>query len=62
MVKHTQTICRQQPTHCLSVFNHLVEFSLKELMKQKIELPDIKFNIVRAVLLNFLEGGKLTFF
>ena len=24
MVKHTQTILRQQPTNCLSVFDHFV--------------------------------------
>ena len=31
MVKHTQTIRRQQPTNCLSVFDHFVEFALKGL-------------------------------
>ena len=29
MVKHTQTICRQQPTNCLSVFDHFVGLGLK---------------------------------
>ena len=29
MVKHTQTIRRQQPTICLSVFNHFVELARK---------------------------------
>ena len=29
MVKPTQTICRQKPTHCLSVFDHFVELVLK---------------------------------
>ena len=33
MVKHTQTICRKQPTNCLSVFDHFVGFALKVLMK-----------------------------
>ena len=32
MVKHTQTIRRQQPTNCLSVFDHFVGLALKELM------------------------------
>ena len=31
MVKHTQTIHRQKPTNCLSVFNHFVELTLKGL-------------------------------
>ena len=31
MVKHTQTICRQQPTNCYSVFDHFVGLALKEL-------------------------------
>ena len=29
MVKHTQTIRRQQPTNCLSVFDHFVGLALK---------------------------------
>ena len=38
MVKHTQTIRRQQPTNCLSVFDHFVGLALKGLsepFKQK---------------------------
>ena len=31
MVKHTQTIRRQQPTSCLSVFDHFVKLVLKGL-------------------------------
>ena len=31
IVKHTQTIRRQQPPNCLSVFGHLVELVLKGL-------------------------------
>ena len=31
MVKHTQTICRQLPKNCLSVFDHFVELMLKGL-------------------------------
>ena len=33
MDKHTETICRQQPTNCLSVFDHFVELALKGLIK-----------------------------
>ena len=31
MVKHTQTIRRQQPTNCLSLFDHFVGLALKGL-------------------------------
>ena len=31
MVKHTQTIRRQQPTNCLSVFDYFVGLVLKRL-------------------------------
>ena len=31
MVKHTQTIHRQKPTSCLSVFDHFVGLALKGL-------------------------------
>ena len=31
MVKHTQTIRRQQPTNCLSVFDHFAGLALKGL-------------------------------
>ena len=31
MVKHTQTIRRQQPTNYLSVFDHFVKLALKGL-------------------------------
>ena len=31
MVKNTQTICRQQPKNCLSVFDHFVGLTLKGL-------------------------------
>ena len=31
MVKHTQTIRRQQSTNCLGVFDHLVGLALKRL-------------------------------
>ena len=35
MVKHTQTICRQKPTNCLSVFDHFVGLTLKRLIERK---------------------------
>ena len=33
MVKHTQTIRRQKPTNCLSVFGHFVGLALNRLNK-----------------------------
>ena len=32
MVKHTQTIRRQQPTNCLTVFDHFVGLALEGLL------------------------------
>ena len=42
MVKHTQAIRWQQPTSCLSVFDHFVELALKELGKTKRVLSSNK--------------------
>ena len=36
MVKHTQTIRRQQPTNCLSASDHIVGFALKGLNRAKL--------------------------
>ena len=38
MVKHTQTIRRQQPTNCLKVFDHFVELVLKGLVNHEFDL------------------------
>ena len=35
MVKHTQTIHRQQPTNCLCVFDHFVGLVPKEIKRTK---------------------------
>ena len=35
MIKHTQTIRRQQPTNCLNVFDHFVGLALKVLNSLK---------------------------
>ena len=40
MVKHTQTISRQKPTNCLSVFDHFVKMALKRL-SNKFEMLDL---------------------
>ena len=47
MVKHTQTIRREQPTNCLSVFDHLVGSALKGLSLRRINeliLIDAPYN------------------
>ena len=36
MVKHTQTIRRQKPTNCFSVFDHFVRMALKGLRSCKV--------------------------
>ena len=33
MVKRTQTVCRQQPTNCLNVFDHFWRLALKGLRR-----------------------------
>ena len=38
MVKHAQTIRRQKPTNCLSVFDHFVELALK-VLKNNAKTP-----------------------
>ena len=37
MVKHAQAICREQPTNCLSVFDHFMGLALKGL-RQTLKL------------------------
>ena len=36
MIKHTQTIGRQKPANCLSVFDHFVGLALKGLIDAQI--------------------------
>ena len=36
MVKHTPTIRRQQPTNCLSAFDHFVGLAVKELIMSQM--------------------------
>ena len=49
MVKHTQTVHRQQPTNCLSMFDHFVGLALKE-------LTYVPFEIIRKPRLTILTG------
>ena len=58
MVKHTQTVWRQQPTKCLGVFGHSVGLALKSAeatcveiateMQKRFRLKDmVNFNVLR---------------
>ena len=42
MVKHTQTIRRQKPTNCLSVFDHFVDLARKGLIAVALQPADCK--------------------
>ena len=52
MVKHTQTIGRQQPTNCLGVFNHFVLFTFKGLkFLRAFRIVDLNYsraNVIRG--------------
>ena len=52
MVKHSQTIRRQMPTNCLSVFDHFVGLALKRLFKK--EASPLLVSI-------FIDNNKLLF-
>ena len=43
MVKHTQKICRQQPTNCLGVFDYFVELALKGLTESYTKIKETAF-------------------
>ena len=43
MIKHTQTICRQQLTNFLSVFDHFVGLALKGLRRDVSPLTEIQY-------------------
>ena len=56
MVKQTQTIRRQQPTNCLSVFDHFVRLVLKGL---KAALKKLEaFNFIKK---DFIAGVSVSF-
>ena len=41
IVKHTQIFCRQEPTNCLSVFDHFAGLEVKELIYPLYHLQDL---------------------
>ena len=49
MIKHAQTIRRQQPTNCLNMFDHFVKLALKVLTKKNITLMKMLNNNVPKI-------------
>ena len=45
MVKHTQTICLQKPTKCLSMRDHFAELALKGLTSQHANTSSTSYSI-----------------
>ena len=65
MVKHTQTIHRQKPTNCLSVFEHFVELVLKWLRYNNFYSIWQSHNLIETFLIscqNFYQVYKSSFF
>ena len=52
MVKHSQTIRRQKPTNCLSVFDHFVECALKGCT---IEVKSVLTNLLQSLVSMFFD-------
>ena len=56
MVRSSQTICQQQPTNCLSVFDHFVGLALKGLIsiaRQTIAdmlLIELRINFKKSII------------
>ena len=61
MVKYTQTVRRQIPTNCLSVFDYFVKLVLKEL-KHKFSMYNNEKNLDMIMsICSFCHWKKLTF-
>ena len=54
MVKHTQTVRRQKPTNCLSVFDHFVRLAPKGLSSF--------VDVMESVLTREVLIGRMTYF
>ena len=57
MVKHTQTICRQQPTNCLNVFDHFVKWALKGFIPLHLR----SFKEIKIICIQFLIFKPLSY-
>ena len=70
MVKHTQTISRQKPTNCFSVFDHFVKLTLKGLKTE--HCFNVFFDVKKqsfekntresTVIFTLLKESKIDFF
>ena len=45
MIKHTQIICQQQPTNCLSMYDHFVGLVLEGLISTSPYLHTYTYNL-----------------
>ena len=59
MVKYTQTIRRQQPTNCLSEFDHFVGMALKRLKRMIKTMSNILAKVLNRTLQLFFKKGLL---
>ena len=59
MVKHTQVIRRQQPSNCLSMFDHFVGLAFKGLRNNSMEKP-VNFRKIRLPKDNLIVPDSLT--
>ena len=60
MVKHTQPVCREFPTNCLSVFDHSLGLALKGLTLAS-DRAVLNGNDVFSILWFQLKNGTLVF-
>ena len=63
MVKHTQTIRRQKPTNCLSVFGHFVGLALKGLKYTFVLFTNLIlwYQLKSLIILNFIFSWCIYF-
>ena len=59
MVKHTQVIRRQQPSNCLSMFDHFVGLAFKGLRNNSMEKP-VNLRKIRLPKDNLIVPDSLT--
>ena len=57
MVKHTQTICRQKPRNCLSVFDHFVGLVLKGFRESVASFKSLTHFLTEVFPKNWLSLG-----
>ena len=58
MVKHTQTIRRQESTNCLSVFDHFVGLAIKGLKNIYYSVPQLAFTCSNSTTETLEKGVK----